>query len=41
VVQGNQIVVLKMPSSATPDPMAREPITQIGFPLGASVEATP
>ena len=40
-VQGNQIIVLKMmfADGATPDPMAREEITRVAIPTGASVSA--
>jgi hypothetical protein len=43
VVQGNQILVLQMvtPPGGTADPMAREQVKQIGFPLGAAVEVAP
>lgn len=40
VVQGSEIVILKLPSSSTPpDPMAREEVTRIKAPDGASIEA--
>ena len=41
VVQGAQIIVLKMPwaDGATPDPMDRTEVTRIGIPSGASVDA--
>jgi hypothetical protein len=43
VVQANNVVVMQ--ASTTPDgkadPMAREEVTRVGFPLGAAVEAAP
>jgi hypothetical protein len=43
VVQGDDIIIMQMGTSAgaTPDPMAREEVKRIGFPLGAAVEAAP
>jgi hypothetical protein len=43
VVQNDQILVLQMGTQpgTTPDPMAREQVKQIGFPLGAAVEVAP
>jgi hypothetical protein len=43
VVQNDQILVLQMGTTpgTTPDPMAREQVKQIGFPLGAAVEVAP
>jgi len=43
VVQSNQIIVMQMGTTpgAKPDPMGREQVKQIGFPLGAAVEAAP
>ena len=38
VVQGDDIVILKLPSSST-DPMAREEVTRIKTPGGAAIEA--
>jgi hypothetical protein len=41
MVQGASIIVLKMmfADGATPDPMAREEITRVAIPTGASVSA--
>ena len=43
VQNGKDILVLRMTTQqgSTPDPMAREQVTQVGFPLGAAVEAAP
>lgn len=43
VVQQNQILVMQVAVQAgtTPDPMAREQVKQVGFPLGATVEVAP
>lgn len=43
VVQGNNIIVLQMGTmpGTTPDPMAREQVKSVNFPLGAAVEAAP
>jgi hypothetical protein len=43
VQDGSQILVLRMTmqQGSTPDPMAREQVTQVGFPLGAAVEVAP
>jgi hypothetical protein len=38
VVQGDDIVILKLPSTTT-DPMAREEVTRIKTPGGAAIEA--
>ncbi|HET9992279.1 MAG TPA: hypothetical protein VFQ65_27295 [Kofleriaceae bacterium] len=38
VVQGDDIVILKLPSGTT-DPMAREEVTRIKTPGGAAIEA--
>lgn len=42
-VQGSNILVLQMGTmpGATPDPMAREQIKSVAFPLGAAVEPAP
>jgi hypothetical protein len=40
VVQGADIVILKLPSSSNPpDPMAREEVTRVKAPEGAAIEA--
>ena len=43
VVQTNNVVVMQMATTpgAAPDPMAREEVTRVSFPLGAAVEAAP
>ena len=43
VVQNNNVIVLQMGTQPgkTPDPMAREQVTSINFPLGAAVEVAP
>ncbi|MEO6776706.1 MAG: hypothetical protein ABI467_27440 [Kofleriaceae bacterium] len=38
VVQGDDVVILKLPSTTT-DPMAREEVTRIKLPPGAAIEA--
>ena len=41
VVQGSEILVMQVTvlvDKTTPDPMAREEIMRVGFPLGAAVE---
>jgi hypothetical protein len=41
VIQGDAVIVLKLSTvaGATPDPMAREQITQFSIPAGAKIEA--
>ncbi len=43
VLQGNEIIVMQMGTSpgATPDPMAREEIKRVAYPVGAGIEAAP
>jgi hypothetical protein len=43
VIQGGHVVVLKLrtDTGVTPDPMAREEITQVSAPPGAYIEAAP